>query len=230
MFKNIEHLFFDLDHTLWDFDLNSKLAYKQIFEEHKVDLELEKFIEIYEPLNLEFWRKFRENLITKEELRYQRLKTAFDACDYSIDDKKIHLFADLYIKYLPNNNYLFPGCRELLDRLKGRFKMHLITNGFNGVQQNKVTESGLNGYFDIILTAEEAGYKKPAPQIFHQALQLAGANVENSLMIGDSYTADIMGAKQVGIKTIWFHTTNQEIPKNEVVVHDLLSIQPLLGL
>lgn len=230
MFKNIEHLFFDLDHTLWDFDLNSKLAYKQIFEEHDIKLDLDTFINIYEPLNLEFWRKFRENLITKEELRYQRLKTAFEACNYTIYDDQINLFADLYIQYLPNNNHLFPGCTELLDNLKGKFKMHLITNGFNGVQQNKIDKAGLSDYFNVVLTAEAAGYKKPAPQIFYQALEMAGASVENSLMIGDSYAADILGAQRIGLKTIWFHTTNQQIPQDEVVVHDLLSIQPLLGL
>ncbi|GAL00661.1 5'-nucleotidase YjjG [Nonlabens ulvanivorans] len=231
MFKNIKHIFFDLDHTLWDFDLNSKLAYQQIFQEHDVKLDLDAFIKVYEPLNLDFWRKFRENLITKEELRYQRLKTAFDACNYPpLEDKQIDLFADLYIQYLPNNNHLFPGCIDLLNSLKGKFEMHLITNGFNGVQQNKIDKAGLKDYFNIVLTAEAAGYKKPAPQIFHQAIEMAGASIENSLMIGDSYAADILGAQQVGIKTIWFHTTNQPIPKNEIVVHDLLSIQPLLGL
>ncbi|MGJ8685026.1 MAG: YjjG family noncanonical pyrimidine nucleotidase [Nonlabens sp.] len=230
MFNEVKHLFFDLDHTLWDFDLNSKLAYKQIFEEHELDLSLDQFIEVYEPLNLEFWRKFRENEITKEELRYQRLKTAFTACDYRVTDEQIDLYADLYIEYLPNNNHLFDGCIELLDSLNEHFEMHLITNGFNGVQQNKIEKAGLTKYFNIVLTAEAAGVKKPAPQIFHQALKMAGATVENSVMIGDSYAADILGAKNVGLKTIWFHITDQEIPDGEVVVHNLLDIQPLLGL
>ena len=167
-FKGIEHIFFDLDHTLWDFDLNSKLAYKQIFEEHKLSLDLEEFIMVYEPLNLEFWQMFRENKISKEELRYQRLKSTFDTCNFPMSDKRIHLFADLYIKYLPNNNHLFPGCVELLDTLKSHFKLHLITNGFNEVQENKVINSGLENYFEIILTADAAGVKKPAPEIFYK--------------------------------------------------------------
>jgi len=223
-FKNIKHIFFDLDHTLWDFDLNSKLAYKQIFEEHKLALDLDQFIAIYEPLNLEFWRKFRENKITKEELRYQRLKTAFDVCDYYVSDDQINLFADLYIEYLPNNNHLFPGCMELLDQLKDKFQLHLITNGFNEVQENKVVKAGLKDYFELILTAEAAGIKKPAPEIFHIALERTGATIEDSIMIGDSYAADILGAQGVGMPTIWFHTTDQDIPKDEVVVHELLDI------
>jgi putative hydrolase of the HAD superfamily len=228
-FKNIKHIFFDLDHTLWDFDLNSKLAYKQIFDEYNISLDLDRFISIYEPLNLQFWRMFRENKISKEDLRYQRLKTAFDACEFEVSDERINLFADLYIDYLPNNNHLFDGCIELLDQLQKRYQLHLITNGFNGVQQDKVKNAGLCKYFNVVLTAETAGIKKPAPQIFHQALEMAGATVENSIMIGDSYEADIKGAQNVGLSTIWFHTTDQEIPENEIVVHRLKDIYPLLS-
>ncbi len=227
-FENIEHIFFDLDHTLWDFDLNSKLAYDQIFKEYHIELDLDHFISIYEPLNLQFWRRFRENKISKEDLRYQRLKTAFDACNYSIEDAKINLFADLYIKYLPNYNHLFDGCLELLDMLKQKFKLHLITNGFNGVQQNKIRNSNLEKYFEVVLTAESAGVKKPDAKIFYQALDLAGASVENSLMIGDSFEADIKGAQNIGLETIWFHITNEDIPNDEVVVHHLSEIQTLL--
>ncbi|AUC79192.1 noncanonical pyrimidine nucleotidase, YjjG family [Nonlabens sp. MB-3u-79] len=228
-FNNIEHIFFDLDHTLWDFDLNSKLAYKQIFEEHQLTLELDRFIEIYEPLNLQFWRMFRENKISKENLRFQRLKTAFDACDYAVEDEKIHLFADLYMEYLPNYNHLFDGCIELLDQLQDNYRLHLITNGFNGVQQNKIKNSGLDKYFDVVLTAEAAGVKKPAPEIFHKALQMANAEVANSLMIGDSYEADIKGAQNIGLATIWFQLKDEVVPEHEVVVRHLRDIYPLLS-
>lgn len=226
--STIKHLFFDLDHTLWDFDKNSRLAYQQIFEEHNLVLDLNRFIEIYEPLNLEFWRRFRENEITKEELRYQRLKTAFDACDFPVTDEQIDLFADLYIKYLPLNNHLFEGCIEVLDYLKPKYQLHLITNGFANVQQRKVAASGLSDYFDVILTAEAAGVKKPAPDIFHQALSMANAQVENSVMIGDSYLADIQGAQGVGMQTIWFHITDEVIPQGQTVVHRLLDLKDYL--
>jgi putative hydrolase of the HAD superfamily len=107
--------------------------------------------------------------------------------------------------------------------------LHLITNGFNGVQQSKVENAGLSKYFDVVLTAETAGIKKPDAAIFHQALEMAGASVSNSLMIGDSYEADIKGAQDIGLATIWFHITDQEIPENEVVVHQLKDIYPLLS-
>jgi putative hydrolase of the HAD superfamily len=228
-YQHIEHLFFDLDHTLWDFDRNSKLTYGQIFEEQQIALELDKFIEIYEPLNLEFWRRFRESEITKEQLRYQRLKSAFDACDHTIDDDHILKIADLYIEYLPNFNHLFPGCMELLQQLQGNYHLHLITNGFDEVQKHKINKSGLATFFPYMLTAETAGVKKPNPAIFERALADTGASRQNSLMIGDSYEADVLGARNCGWETIWFHTTDQEIPEGEIVVHDLSQIHSLLS-
>lgn len=228
-FKEIEHVFFDLDHTLWDFDLNSKLSYKQIFDELDIQLDLDYFISIYEPLNLEFWRRFRESEITKEELRFQRLKTAFDACNYPTTVAQINHLADLYIAYLPGYNHLFDGCVALLDALKPVYKLHLITNGFEEVQHKKVAGSGLTDYFDIVLTGEAAGHKKPDPAIFHKAFELTGATPQNSIMIGDSYAADIMGAHSVGMSTIWFYTTKEPIPDGQVYVRNLAEIHSLLG-
>lgn len=203
-YKDSKHLFFDLDHTLWDFDRNSKLAYQQIFEEQGVKLDLDQFIAIYEPLNLEYWRMYRNNEIGKEHLRFHRLKSAFDACNYVVTKEQIDLFADLYISYLPNYNHLFDGCFDLLDFLKKDYQLHCITNGFVEVQQQKMQGSGLDQYFEMTLTAEEAGVKKPDPKIFHEAINRVGATAEESVMIGDSYEADIMGAQAVGMKTIYF--------------------------
>jgi len=228
-YKGVEHIFFDLDHTLWDFDLNSKLAYNKIFTEQKLDLDLDRFIKIYEPLNLEFWRKYRNNEISKEELRYQRLKTAFDACEYHLDDDKINLFANLYITYLPNNNHLFEGCHDLLKDLKSRYKLHCITNGFQEVQKLKMDQSNLTQYFDIILTAEEAKVKKPDPKIFHMALERAGATTQNSLMVGDSHEADIIGAQNLGIRTIYFKI-DKPAQFETGQVQKLSEIQSLLSL
>ncbi|MGB3592261.1 MAG: YjjG family noncanonical pyrimidine nucleotidase [Nonlabens sp.] len=203
--KGVEHIFFDLDHTLWDFDRNSKLAYQQIFDEFKLDLPLDKFIEVYVPLNLKFWRLYRINQIGKEELRYQRLKAAFDACGYLVEDTTINTIADLYIEYLPNYNHLFPNCHTMLESLVKNYQLHIITNGFEEVQARKIAASGLDRYFKVVLTAEAAGVKKPDPAIFLLALEKAGATARESLMIGDSYEADIQGAKSVGMQTLWFN-------------------------
>ncbi len=228
-FHDVEHLFFDLDHTLWDFDRNSRLAYGHIFETEEIDLSLDVFIEKYEPLNLEFWRRFRESEITKEQLRYQRLKASFDACAFEVSDPMIHRMADLYLDYLPKYNHLFPNCLETLDALKKDYKLHLITNGFDEVQGHKILNSGLKDYFPYMLTAETAGIKKPDVRIFERALMDTGAQTTNSVMIGDSYEADILGAKNAGLRTIWFHTTQEVIPDGEVVIHDLADLHSLFS-
>ncbi|SCY22157.1 putative hydrolase of the HAD superfamily [Nonlabens sp. Hel1_33_55] len=226
-FKGIQHVFFDLDHTLWDFDRNSKMAYSQIFEEEQLELDLEEFIAIYEPLNLKFWKRFRESEITKEQLRYQRLKDTFDACNYKVADDHINRYADLYLDYLPNHNHLFPNCLELLDTLKHNFELHIITNGFDEVQARKMENSGLLPYFKYVLTAETAGIKKPDPAIFERAMKDTGARTDNSVMIGDSYEADILGARNAGLRTIWFTNDSTQAGK-ESIVADLKEIQSLL--
>ncbi len=203
-YKDAKYLFFDLDHTLWDFDLNSRLAYRQIFEEQDVKLDLNRFIAIYEPLNLEYWRMYRNNEIDKEHLRFHRLKSAFDACNYIVTNEQIDLFADLYISYLPNYNNLFKGCIDLLDHLSQDYELHCITNGFVEVQRQKMERSGLDKYFGLTLTAEEAKVKKPDPQIFQIAMNRVGASAQESVMIGDSFEADILGAQKVGMRTIYF--------------------------
>ena len=226
-FKGIQHVFFDLDHTLWDFDRNSKMAYSQIFEEEQLELDLEEFIAVYEPLNLKFWKRFRESEITKEQLRYQRLKDTFDACNYKVEDDHINRYADLYLDYLPNHNHLFPNCLELLDTLKHNFELHIITNGFDEVQARKMENSGLLPYFKYVLTAETAGIKKPDPAIFERAMKDTGARTDNSVMIGDSYEADILGARNAGLRTIWFTNDSTQAGK-ESIVADLKEIQSLL--
>ncbi len=227
-FIGVEHLFFDLDHTLWDFDRNSKMAYAQIFEELQVALDLDVFIEHYEPLNLIFWRRYRINEITKEQLRYRRLKEAFDACDFHVSDSDIDRMSNMYLEYLPMHNHLFAGCLEVLDSLSNHFQLHIITNGFDEVQDKKLHNSGLKPYFKYMLTAETAKTKKPDIAIFQRALKETGALVSNSVMIGDSYEADILGARNAGLRTIWFHTTQEKIPVSESVVHHLKDLYPLL--
>ncbi len=224
----VEHIFFDLDHTLWDFDRNSKLAYQEIFEKQGVQLSIDKFIPIYEPLNLEFWRKYRNNELSREQLKYQRLKSAFDACEFAVSDENINLFADLYLEYLPKYNHLFKGCIAMLTALSTTFNLHCITNGFIEVQDRKLINSNLKPFFKTVLTAEEAGVKKPDPAIFTIAMDRAGATPSNSIMIGDSYEADILGAKNMGMQTIYFDPLGLGSDREGVRVKQLSQITSLL--
>lgn len=207
----IEHVFFDLDHTLWDFEKNSELTFYKIFEELKFTIDVSSFLEVYKPLNREFWKMYREEKITKEDLRYLRLKTVFDKINYTISDDHINKIAVDYINYLPSFNHLFEHAFEVLDYLKTKYKLHIITNGFEEIQTKKMHTSNILHYFDKVITSESVGVKKPNPKVFTYALELANANHQNSIMIGDSIEADIDGALNVGMKAIHCNFENENV-------------------
>ena len=211
----IEHVFFDLDHTLWDFEKNSDLAFQKVFEKQNITIDLHKFLEVYKPLNLEFWRLYREEKITKSELRYSRLKNTFDAIDFEISDEVIDMIAIEYIDFLPHFNHLFDGTFEILDYLKDKYNLHIITNGFEEIQAKKMESSKILDYFDVIVTSESVGVKKPNPRVFEFALEKANANANNSIMIGDSIEADIYGAINSGIKAIHCNFEKEAIENSD---------------
>ncbi|WP_339884675.1 YjjG family noncanonical pyrimidine nucleotidase [Polaribacter vadi] len=205
---NIEHVFFDLDHTLWDFEKNSDLTFEKVFKKQQINTDLNAFLEVYRPINLEYWRLFRDEKVSKKELRYGRLKKAFDSINYTISDDLIDTIAIEYIEYLSDFNHLFEGTFEILDYLKDKYQLHIITNGFEEVQHKKMKSSKLLPYFDAIITSESVGVKKPNPKVFHHALKVANANQENSIMIGDSLEADIFGAINIGMPAIYCNFNN----------------------
>lgn len=206
MFRNVvTDVFFDLDHTLWDFEKNSALTFKKIFLENGIGIDLDNFLEVYIPQNLAFWKLYREEKINKTNLRYQRLKTVFDIMGIQISDETINLLSEEYIAHLSSFDHLFPGTTEILNYLQGRYSLHIITNGFQEIQEKKMRNSDIHGYFDKIINSEMAGVKKPNPIIFELALKTAEVIPEKSLMIGDSLEADIMGAQAVGFHVLHFN-------------------------
>jgi len=229
MFRDkVSDVFFDLDHTLWDFERNSALTFEKILEKHEVRVDLPDFLETYIPINLAFWKLFREEKISKSELRYQRLKTVFDELKYTVSDEIIDQLAIDYIRYLSSYNHLLPNTIEVLEYLKPKYKLHIITNGFQEIQEKKMVNAKIRDYFDQIINSEMAGVKKPNPIIFHLALNSANTTSENAIMIGDSLEADILGAKAVGLHTLHFNAHND--PKHEIchMIHDLSEIKSFL--
>ena len=221
-------VFFDLDHTLWDFEKNSALTFEKILIQHNVAVDLPDFLEVYIPINLAFWKLYREEKITKSELRYQRLKTVFDELKYTVSDEIIDQLAIDYIKHLSSYNHLFPNTIEVLEYLKPKYKLHIITNGFQEIQEKKMVNAKIRNYFDQIINSEMAGVKKPNPLIFELALNSANTTSESSIMIGDSIEADILGAKAVGLHTLHFNAHND--PAHEIchMIHDLSEIKNFL--
>lgn len=214
-FKNITDIFFDLDHTLWDFEKNSALTFTKIFELHDLDLDNDKFLKKYVPINFKYWKLYREVKITKEALRFARLDETFKALDITVSSNLIYKIADDYIKYLSTFNNLIPGTIEVLEALRPKYRLHIITNGFDEVQYKKMEGSNIIHYFQTITNSEIAGVKKPNPKIFNFALNLANAKPENSLMIGDSFEADVEGALNIGMHAIYFNP--ESINHNETI-------------
>ena len=204
MKTKIKHVFFDLDHTLWDFDKNSGLTFNKLFKLNNIDTKLEDFLRVYEPINLKYWKLYREEKVTKSDLRYRRLREAFDTIEIRIEDDMINHLSEAYIEHLSSFNHLFEGTFEILDFLKDKYTLHIITNGFEEIQEKKMKASNIRSYFKTITNSEMVGVKKPNPKIFNFALDLALANAEESIMIGDSLEADIEGADYIGMETIHF--------------------------
>jgi putative hydrolase of the HAD superfamily len=224
----ITDVFFDLDHTLWDFDRNSALALDRVFQRFSVGVPLASFLKVYEPINFTYWREFREERVTKTQLRRGRLIDSFSELGVAFDMQTIDGMSEAYIEELPNNNYLFDGTFELLGYLKEKYTLHIITNGFSQVQFIKLKKSKLAPFFATVTSSEEVGVKKPNPLVFKTALAKAGVSAQSSIMIGDTFDADILGAEGVGMDTIFFNYRN-EIPKNGYKVVDyLLEIKDLL--
>lgn len=211
--KPISDIFFDLDHTLWDFEKNSALTFKLIFNQLNYSLKIEDFISYYTPINHACWKLYRENKISQQELRFQRLFQTFKKIKFEIKSNQIKVISDLYINHLSSFTHLFNGTHELLQQLKNKYKLHIITNGFEKVQYFKIANSGLKNYFKYVFTAEKIGYKKPHPQIFKTALEIAQTSASNSIMIGDNLEADIQGALDVGMQAIHFNS-HDEIEHN----------------
>ena len=140
----LKHVFFELDHTLWDFDRKSALAFEQLFVKHQIPLNVAQFLPVYEPINFQYWKLFREERVTKRELRHGRFNEAFSKFGLQFTEDEVEAMAHSYIEELPKNNHLFAGTIELLEYLTGRYNLHIITNGFDQVQRIKLKTSAID--------------------------------------------------------------------------------------
>jgi putative hydrolase of the HAD superfamily len=228
MNRNITDVFFDLDHTLWDFEKNSALAFETVFKLQNLEIDMTEFLPIYIPMNKEYWEKYRKDEITQKELRFGRLKDTFDLLKFNISDDTIVLLSEQYIHYLPTYNHLLDGTIEILDYLKTKYHLHIITNGFAEVQEIKMNNSYITPYFKTITNSQMAGVKKPDLFIFEYALDLARTKKENSIMIGDCIEADVQGALDAGLDAIFFNENNVPATENIKQINHLLELKKYL--
>ena len=213
-----KHIFFDLDHTLWDFESNSKEALFEIFIELQLSSTLgcafDDFLKTYHRINQQYWDDYKMGKVSRETLRNARFADTLST--FNPDSATLSLqISEAYIARSPYKKQLFDGAVRVLDYLTHKgYELHIITNGFNEVQFIKLTESKLLPYFKTITTSENAGHNKPDTKIFMHALNAAGASTNESIMIGDNMEADIVGALNAGLPAIWFN------PEKTMVEHD----------
>lgn len=227
-----QHLFFDLDHTIWDFDKNAEEALHELFLQYKLqDLGLaapDIFIETYTRNNHRLWAEYHLGKITKEVLREARFKHTF--LELGLDEAAIPAgFEEAYVQLGPTKTNLFPEVHETLKYLSGKYPLYVISNGFKESAEMKIRLCNLSQYFKHVFISEVIGVNKPDPQIFEYALQTAGAQKQESLMIGDSLEADVYGALNFGIDAIYFNPNKAEKPANvPVQIHHLNELMLLL--
>jgi putative hydrolase of the HAD superfamily len=228
-----KHIFFDLDHTLWDFDANARATLemlhldKQLHDKGVHDFEL--FHKNYLQHNEKLWERYRKGQIRQDELRLKRMKLTL--LDFKITDEVLAKeLGDLFLQMLPTRTLLFPHTRDVLDYLANKgYQLHLITNGFENTQHSKLSNSGLSHYFAKVITSEGSNSLKPQKEIFEYALTLTGAQVHESLMIGDTIEVDIAGAMSVGMDQVHvnYNHSSQSI-KPTYTVHALDQLKSFL--
>ena len=218
-------LFFDLDHTLWDFETNSKETIQELYITHRLaDLgivDFDAFYSTYSAHNHRLWDRYTKGFIKQEELRWKRVYLSL--LDFKVANEPLaKAMSQAYLEILPNKTHLFPYTIEILEYLKQKeYKMHLITNGFESVQFKKIKNSGLADYFIEVITSEASNSLKPQKEIFEYALKNANASVEKSIMIGDNESADIQGGINIGMDTIFVNHVQvvPTVPATYTITH-----------
>ncbi len=224
------HLFFDLDRTLWDFETNSIQTFKIIFDIRQLDAvfpNFDVFVQRYKYHNEKLWDLYRRGVITKAKLRNERFLLTLQ--EFGCNDTKLaETMGDDYVELSPQQTTLFPRTIETLSYLQPRYSMHIITNGFVEVQYKKLKNSGLEPFFDKVITSEAAKASKPKPEIFHLALSSTQAKKTESLMIGDDLQNDILGARKYGIDQVYFNPHHK--PHQEAVTFEIAAISDLMNI
>ena len=228
MSKTYKYIFFDLEHTLWDFETNSKQALQQIFHEQKLNEKgipsFEKLHQTYLPINDRYWARYHNNIVPKEKLRLGRFHDTLKAL--GIDDVALaENMAQNYLDISTKMTTLFPDALDVLKYLQEKYSLHIITNGFADVQWVKIEQSGLKPFFEHIIISEEVGAPKPDKAIFEIAMERAFTHSEECIMIGDNYNTDIVGARNAGIDQIFFNPKKNR--KREPVTFEITTLLEL---
>ncbi len=224
-------IFFDLDHTLWDFETNSTetlcelYAHYQLKERGAADLPV--FLQTFAEINKRLWVLYDQGLIHRDVIRYERFKEILEKVN--VPDYELSLqLSEAYVKESPRKGNLMPHAEETLRYLHTKYPMYIITNGFAEIQSIKLSSSKIDQYFKRVITSEEAQHKKPSKEIFEYALRENGFKAHETIMIGDNLTTDIQGAKNASIDTVYYNPHKEK--HGQEVNYEITSLKELCGL
>lgn len=223
----VTDLFFDLDHTIYDFDKNAELTFQAAFKELKLG-ETQSFMSNFKPINEAYWEQFARKEITRDHLRYARLKDTFEAINLKVDEDEIRYITEYFILNLTQNCHLIEGVLQTLNYLKSKYRLHIISNGPKNVQERKIKNAGLADYFLTLTVPEMVGFQKPRPEIFDHAMKSVSVKPCESIMIGDSLFADVSGALNAGMHAIWFNEFKKTNKQNHVEIHQFKELINIL--
>ena len=232
--NNYTDIFIDFDDTLYDTHGNAVIALREMFETMQLKQWFEQpdvFYDEYWKANIDLWTRYAKGEITREYLIVERFRRPLSYGKGLEPDTEFCLKAsDLFLDYCASKPGLVEGARELTDHLRRKgYRLHLCSNGFHEVQYRKLKACGLDGQFDTVILSEDAGANKPSPLFFDYAFRRSGANPNTTLMIGDNFDTDILGAQQAGLHTAFFNRF-PDFPAPSPVDYEVTSLRQLMDI
>ena len=229
--KPYRHLFFDLDHTLWDLRTNARIVLRELFIEEDLAShgipDAGELVDVYEEINTDLWQRYEQGRIDKAVIRVLRFRMALARFGVK-NDRLSSRLGEAFITRAPRMSALHDGALDLLIDLRPHYGLHIITNGYAEVQETKLLSASIRHLVDHVITSEGAGANKPDVRIFQKALKLADATVEESLMIGDSVSADMAGARAIGMDHAHYAPEEAADPLATYRLKHLNDLRPLL--
>lgn len=226
----VNTIFFDLDHTLWDYDTNARETLYELYEDYQLNRgfgSAEDFFQSYLIHNAKLWNLYNHGKINRDDIRERRFFQVIS--DAGLEDKKLaEQMSDQFMEVCPQKTAVLPGTYEILEHLQPKFRLGIITNGFSDTQAIKLDKTSLIGFFELVVTSESAKARKPSAEIFHAALSETDSKTEEVVMIGDNRATDIGGALAVGWKTIWYTHEAEPAPDNCWKVQHLQEIAQVM--
>ena len=229
MYKTV---FIDLDDTLWDFHANAKSSLQEIYVERNLGQYFDSFdqyFNLYAKRNIELWEMYGKGTISKEALTLERFQHPL--IQVGIDNAALAKnIGEQYLGLLPTRTMLVPFAKELLDYLYPKYPLTIVSNGFVEVQYKKLHSCHIEQYFAHVVLSEAAEALKPDKRIFEYAMRLNNATASETIMIGDSYEADIKGAQNADIDQIYYHPNQKPEDKEKQATYQVKSLREILDI